>query len=212
MSTSHKQGRKILGVISPRDAERLLLAWANLPDLPYPSNADAACGRLISQNPEVFSFIPLAETDALGSAMISGYFMEIRHLLRRAWVAPDRRHRDWYLFHLRKQFHQWKSQSEWWSVHPPVHPDWATGEEAKGLLEREAEPPEITHFEAAVFYLQTSVAERAKYCGGPHCPAPYFVATKRWQKYCTEECAGPALRESKRRWWTENRAKNGGNQ
>jgi hypothetical protein len=87
-----------------------------------------------------------------------------------------------------------------------------TGEEAKGLLEREAEPPEITHFEAAVFYLQTSVAERAKYCGGPHCPAPYFVATKRWQKYCTEECAGPALRESKRRWWTENRAKNGGNQ
>jgi hypothetical protein len=39
---------------------------------------------------------------------------------------------------------------------------------------------------------------------------PLFHRKKRWQKYCSPECAGPATRESKRKWWNENRARNGG--
>jgi predicted nucleic acid-binding Zn ribbon protein len=27
---------------------------------------------------------------------------------------------------------------------------------------------------------------------------------KRWQKFCSEKCAGPANRESKRKWWQEH--------
>jgi hypothetical protein len=67
--------------------------------------------------------------------------------------------------------------------------------------------PEITSFEAACVHLQRTVADRAKRCGNIDCPAPYFIATKRWQKYCTEKCAGPANREAKRQWWHEHKGK-----
>jgi hypothetical protein len=46
--------------------------------------------------------------------------------------------------------------------------------------------------------------DRMRYCLNPECPAPYFFAKKRRQKYCTEECAGAGQRESKRIWWAEH--------
>ena len=41
-------------------------------------------------------------------------------------------------------------------------------------------------------------------CGNSACPAPYFFAQRRSQKYCSEECAAPAQREFKRKWWSEH--------
>jgi hypothetical protein len=58
-----------------------------------------------------------------------------------------------------------------------------------------------------MFYFQRQLTGLAKYCGNETCPAPYFIATKKWQKFCSEKCAGPANRESKREWWRKNRAK-----
>jgi len=48
------------------------------------------------------------------------------------------------------------------------------------------------------------VLDRMRYCLNPECPAPYFFAKKRRQKYCTEECAGAGQRELKRVWWAEH--------
>jgi hypothetical protein len=46
--------------------------------------------------------------------------------------------------------------------------------------------------------------DRMRYCLNPECPAPYFFAKKRRQRYCTEECAGAGQRELKRVWWAEH--------
>jgi hypothetical protein len=49
-------------------------------------------------------------------------------------------------------------------------------------------------------------AEHLVYCGNPECPAPYFIATRKDQRYCSDDCAAPAKRQAKLKWWNENRA------
>jgi hypothetical protein len=40
------------------------------------------------------------------------------------------------------------------------------------------------------------------------CAAPFFIRKRSDQRYCTNECARPAQREAKRKWWKTNRGKN----
>ena len=48
-------------------------------------------------------------------------------------------------------------------------------------------------------------------CGNPECLAPYFLAKRSTQRYCERgECTRYAVRKKARKWWSENRAKNGG--
>jgi hypothetical protein len=224
MSSSRKRVSKILGAaLTPTDAERLLVDWANLPDLPYSANERKLlqekltagipvappdeCRRLVKRNVQVFG--PNALDWEWGG--VSGFgltafdLIETRDLLRRVWTAPERRSREWYSFHLRLMFYGWEARADFIRNHPVstiTDPGWSKLSYF--------DPPPVTPFEASVFYLQTSIAERAKRCGNSDCPAPYFIAVKKWQKFCSEKCAGPANRESKRQWWRDNRAKNGG--
>lgn len=55
-----------------------------------------------------------------------------------------------------------------------------------------------------VLHRALHVVDRTRYCPNPECPAPYFIAKRRSQKYCSEICALPAQREFKRRWWAEH--------
>lgn len=48
------------------------------------------------------------------------------------------------------------------------------------------------------------VADRMRRCPTPACPAPYFIAQRRSQRYCSDACALPAQREFKRIWWREH--------
>jgi hypothetical protein len=48
------------------------------------------------------------------------------------------------------------------------------------------------------------VADRLRFCPTPKCPAPYFIAQRRSQKYCSDACSLPAQRECKRAWWREH--------
>jgi hypothetical protein len=48
--------------------------------------------------------------------------------------------------------------------------------------------------------------DRMRYCQNEDCVAPYFISRRKDQKFCSNECAAPSHRESKRRWWTENRS------
>jgi hypothetical protein len=48
------------------------------------------------------------------------------------------------------------------------------------------------------------LADRMRCCSNPECPARYFVAKRRSQKYCSEKCAEPAQRLFKRTWWDEH--------
>ena len=38
-------------------------------------------------------------------------------------------------------------------------------------------------------------------CRNPKCLSPFFFASRRSHKYCSEVCAIPAQREAKRKWW-----------
>jgi hypothetical protein len=149
---------------------------------------------------------------AIAAGITWSDLVELRDLLRRAWDVPDRRRKDWYLFQLRARVHTWKTLVEFFRAHPQhVRLAPVPSEAILKLSKLTAiEPPPVTPFEATVIYFQTAIADLTKHCGNSDCPAPYFIAKKKWQKYCTEKCAGPAARESKRKWWQENRAKNGG--
>lgn len=48
------------------------------------------------------------------------------------------------------------------------------------------------------------LADRMRSCVNPACPAPYYIAKRRGQKFCTEICAAPAQREQKSAWWSEH--------
>ncbi len=50
-------------------------------------------------------------------------------------------------------------------------------------------------------------SERLRICGNPQCLTSYYIASRKTQRYCSNECAAPAKREAKRRWWKENRGK-----
>jgi hypothetical protein len=54
---------------------------------------------------------------------------------------------------------------------------------------------------ALVLLRALHLADRMRHCPNPACPAPYFIARRRSQKYCSDACALPAQREFKALWW-----------
>jgi hypothetical protein len=172
--------QKILGLISAKQAEKLLLDWVNL------QNTPKALERMRLQHPQIFGFI---ERDASFKELAGN----VRHFLRLAWDAPDSRHRDWQLFRARYAYGQAENGR-------------AFGEKFASLTYPGV--PDGTPFEAAMFYL-TRLTHRMLHCPNPACAAPYFfkpIGTK-VQKFCSPECANPSRKESKRRWWNTKRGK-----
>jgi hypothetical protein len=51
------------------------------------------------------------------------------------------------------------------------------------------------------------VVDRMRHCPNAGCPAPYFIARRRSQKYCSDVCALPAQRQFKKDWWNAHRGK-----
>jgi len=50
-------------------------------------------------------------------------------------------------------------------------------------------------------------AHLLRFCANPACREPYFVARRGSQIYCSPECAKPAQKEAKIKWWNEHGAK-----
>ncbi len=189
MKSSRQRNRQILGMISANRAEALLVEWMNSPDKFWRLAPSAVLSgpirKLTSDYPEVFAAFRQNPT-LLIRVLTTG-----RDLLRAAWDAPDSRHRLWWLYRAREQYHN--------AMNETLPPEFTT-----------TDVPEPTAFEATVFHFQMKLADKARHCLNPICPAPYFFAVKKGQKYCSPECALPAQQESKRLWWQRNRAKNGG--
>ena len=190
VSTSRKGGRKILAIVERADAEQFLLELAN-----FRGNIEAA-KRLYRHNARILSGIQ-GEFENVEGLPAIGWFKigVISRQLQRAWDAPDARARDWYSHQLRLRLVEWE-------------------QEAKGFKNPNAGLPDVqthvhwnvpaeTPLEATMWYFQNSIADRAKHCLNPDCPAPYFIAEKRSRKYCSPACSGPAKLESKRNWWRE---------
>jgi len=47
-------------------------------------------------------------------------------------------------------------------------------------------------------------ADRLRICANESCPARYFIADYRSQKFCGKDCSEPAQREAKRQWWADH--------
>ena len=153
-------------------------------------------------------------------------------LLREAWDAADPRKREWLFIKSRLSYHVNVERLE------NMGRDIVQGPEEVSEIRDGVEQPKapirslqvntrddldfafhmkllllpevpLTPFEAAMFYLQTHLADKIRRCPNATCPAPYFFAAKRAQKFCSTKCAEPAQRESKRRWWNENRGVSG---
>lgn len=105
----------------------------------------------------------------------------LRRGLRALWTAPDDWTRLWRAFRL--------------------YQDMMQGGDHALLLTHD--PPPLTLFMQAVLFMLRQ-ADRARRCANPDCPAPYFFAKRRGQRFCITECAVPAQHESKRRWWNEH--------
>jgi len=125
-----------------------------------------------------------------------------RTTLCRLWVEPDARQRDWFFYRLRdahRQMIRYLENSEW-----EVNAVWGGTDTAKRLTDYMLQDvPRICPFEAAVYWLQTNQRLMLR-CGGPMCAAPYFFRTEKGQKFCSPECADPARREAKLRWWNDS--------
>jgi hypothetical protein len=55
-------------------------------------------------------------------------------------------------------------------------------------------------FQAACYALLEK-SRFAKYCANPDCPAPYFVAHRSTQRYCSPDCLKPFQKQTKLDWW-----------
>jgi hypothetical protein len=65
-----------------------------------------------------------------------------------------------------------------------------------------ADTPHDPFLQALHRALETATMMRL--CHNRDCRHPFFVATKRTHKYCTQECAKPAKRAAKLRWWRKH--------
>jgi len=211
--SSQNSKRQILGVISLNRAEQILTEWVNT-DLKGVLQTNV-WERLFRRCPEIVP-IPLSEIVPVNDVNFDRFHQQMEMAetvaadLAMAWDRTDLRGFEWYT---------WKAQREYefqaasarhgvTSSHLARRPGDDVDVEAikAAIIESEEPPATITRIEAAIFHLRQN-RKRALHCPNPDCPAPYFFASKKGQKYCSPECAKPAQRESKRRWWAEHRAK-----
>jgi hypothetical protein len=80
-----------------------------------------------------------------------------------------------------------------WSA--PFSADWHRGQ----LVYRSGDP-----FQQACHALLEN-SQLAKFCANPDCLAPYFIARRATQRYCSPECLKPFQKQAKLDWWNTNR-------
>lgn len=193
IKSSHKRGRQILGIISPSQAENLLTDWANLPG-PWP---------LVDMDQESsMKFVDAQKRMRRRHGKFLGDpvgHLFLRDLLRRAWSTSDLREREWLCFRLRDSYASMVRRHD-------MNTEERRKDDTTDVIGPRYSAPPVTPLEGAIFHFQHQ-AKRAFRCPNLECPAPYFFVSKKGQKYCSGACAQPAQRESKRKWWQENRAK-----
>lgn len=196
VNSSLKTGRQVLGIISPSQAENLLSDWANMPG-PWPLEAMSKESALKLRDAAMR--LRRRYKPILGDSSAFGHLW-LRNMLRRTWDSSDIREAEWFLFRFRDSYAAMVRRQAM-TAQDREKEDFTT--DVKGP--RYALPP-ATAIEAAAFHLQRNL-HRALHCPNLECPAPYFFAKKKGQKFCSSACAQPAQRESKRKWWHENRGK-----
>jgi hypothetical protein len=85
---------------------------------------------------------------------------------------------------------------------------WLKQAGASGLLvdwENRRVKPDVRRLPIVLVWGCLQFADGLAYCHNPECAAPFYIRKRNDQQYCSGECAAPAKREAKRRWWKANR-------
>jgi hypothetical protein len=199
MKSSAKRGHQILGMTEKR-ARTFLLDCANLRHTP--ESKEAEFGRLLTRYADILPH-PVLYTHRLALSSALAFFSS---LLREGWSRPTQREREWY-FREAEVFGRFLTakdadKAQWYDSHGSSE----SPDHVFGVMYNFVKPPAQASPLEAVFHYLWRNAKHALRCANPECPAPYFFATKKSQKYCSPECAQPARRASKLRWWNDNRA------
>jgi hypothetical protein len=180
----------LVGLANLRDGDSGLL-WLRT-KFPYFLNEVSPVVRMETSastpDEETYPYFSNADTD---QQKFDYWLLRLRATLRSIWRAPDRRTKEWGMFRISQDFY---GQGVRELVDHPY------GNEGDFVL-LGLRPPSRGERLLLEFMRW---AELTRYCGNPDCPAPYFIATRRSQKYCGLECSKPAQREAKRKWWAEN--------
>ena len=118
------------------------------------------------------------------------WILPLRATLRAIWRAPDRRTKEWGMFRISQDFF---SQGQGDLIHAPLD----------GSFDLLLVMKPRSRTERLILEL-LKWSELTRYCDNPDCPAPFFIASRTSQKYCSRDCAEPAQRECKRRWWARH--------
>jgi hypothetical protein len=185
--------------------ESFLTDCANLPlgNTSIWDETDKRAQKVIARYPEVFAGIGLKMQRGQETWTSRG-LGALAHGLQRIWDAPNLWSRNWYIYKLADFYHGAKAETEYLRPYGGRNP----GSFDDVISATEEPPPASDPFMLALVHLQRT--DKARHCPNAACLAPYFFATKRRQMQCSLECAAECSREQKRRWWADNRAKNGG--
>jgi hypothetical protein len=102
--------------------------------------------------------------------------LPLRDELRKIWTARDLTAKRWAVLHLAEH-----------------HYSWSLSQDGTDL------PAATPMVQVVEYLLRTNV--HTSICANPQCLTPYFFPPRRGRKYCSDACALPAQRESKRSWW-----------
>jgi hypothetical protein len=200
MNSSTKDKPRTLALISAKQAKTFLVALANLRD------EDAALwfrrhyGRIFLPEMPISLIQHWAvrgEEEDIGDLSEDQkqwkyWLLPLRDAVRRLWIS-DERDKRWGTFRILEKYFLLGSRR---FTEGPVKDD------GEWFLPADLGPETICE---RIFTHMSGPTTR---CHNPDCPhAPYFFATRRSQKYCSDECAIPAQREFKRKWWRENGAR-----
>ena len=185
-----------LAKYSPRQLERFLVELANLrKDLSAMKRLQERFAAFIPPFDQSWLSKFAGEDDEPLEPQEGSYvwLLMLKHMLCNLWTEPDFRQMEWGAFAFRYILYRYEH-------------DALVDENPFRILEDPTKAyriPPPTPFEKALSHL-VKTADVARYCANPECPAPYFFAKRRNQRYCSEICAAPAQRELKRKWWAEH--------
>jgi hypothetical protein len=219
MGTSEKPRPKVLGVIELQRAEAFLLDLANR--RPINQLLADTIRKLHPQNPQIvdpakrikrlYPEIAAPFGDDFDMWVEALYWTQI--FLRLAWTAVDDRHRDWYLYEMRRQFRLAVIASMLRTTKTGfAEPTFFSEVPGPGshLMHTDRsliEPPEITAFEAAAYHFQSRIGQRARRCPREDCLSPYFIAPPaNAKKYCSSSCANAGDKVNKNKSYLRKKA------
>ena len=199
MNSSDKDTSRTLASISAGEAKEVLIDLANLRD-------ESAAPRFKRRHGD--KFLPESTDQLIRSWAIRGeeedvgnlsaeqkfwkyWLFPLRDSVRRLWTG-DEREKRWGTFRILEKYFLVGSRR---FAAGPITDD------VEWFLPADLGP------ETTCERIFAHMSGRTSYCQNPNCAAPYFFPTRRSQKYCSDVCAIPAQRDSKRKWWSENGAR-----